>query len=66
MPHHFSLCYMAYLWYELQILYIFHRSYKLRRSGKTKLPDAIIAATALVYDLVLVSRNSPILKILAD
>jgi predicted nucleic acid-binding protein len=27
-------------------------------SGKKKLPDAIIAATALVYDLTLLSRNS--------
>jgi predicted nucleic acid-binding protein len=29
----------------------------IRREYKTKLPDAIIAATALVYDLILVSRN---------
>ena len=29
----------------------------LRKAKKMKLPDAIIAATALVYDLVLVSRN---------
>lgn len=25
---------------------------------KTKLPDAIIAATALVYDLILITRNT--------
>jgi predicted nucleic acid-binding protein len=29
----------------------------LRKVKKMKLPDAIIAATALAYDLVLVSRN---------
>jgi predicted nucleic acid-binding protein len=32
-------------------------SIEIRKKYKTKLPDAIIAATALVYDLVLVSRN---------
>jgi predicted nucleic acid-binding protein len=30
----------------------------IRQQHKTKLPDAIIAATALVYDLVLISRNT--------
>jgi len=30
----------------------------LRKNHKTKLPDAIIAATAIVYDLALISRNS--------
>ncbi|MBK8704770.1 MAG: PIN domain-containing protein [Saprospiraceae bacterium] len=30
---------------------------KLRKQYKIKLPDAIIAATALVYDLTLVTRN---------
>ncbi len=29
----------------------------IRKKNKTKLPDAIIAATALVYDLVLITRN---------
>lgn len=29
----------------------------IRKNHKTKLPDAIIAATALVYDLVVISRN---------
>ena len=29
----------------------------LRRNYRIKLPDAIIAATALVYDLVLLTRN---------
>lgn len=32
-------------------------SIDIRKKYKTKLPDAIIAATALVYDLVLLSRN---------
>lgn len=30
---------------------------EIRRSQKIKLPDAVIAATALVYDLTLISRN---------
>jgi len=30
----------------------------LRKEHKIKLPDAIIAATALVYDFVLISRNT--------
>jgi predicted nucleic acid-binding protein len=30
----------------------------LRKTHKIKLPDAIIAATALVYDLALISRNT--------
>lgn len=30
---------------------------KIRRAVKIKLPDAIIAATAIVYDLELLSRN---------
>lgn len=29
----------------------------IRKNFKIKLPDAIIAATALVYDLILISRN---------
>jgi len=33
-------------------------SIEVRKKHKTKLPDAIIAATALVYDLVLISRNT--------
>ncbi|MEP7079596.1 MAG: type II toxin-antitoxin system VapC family toxin [Ginsengibacter sp.] len=32
-------------------------SIEIRRKYKTKLPDAIIAATALVHALVLISRN---------
>jgi predicted nucleic acid-binding protein len=30
----------------------------IRQQHKTKLPDAIIAATALAYNLVLISRNT--------
>ncbi len=32
-------------------------SIAIRQTNKTKLPDAIIAATAMVYDLILVTRN---------
>ena len=32
-------------------------SIEIRKNHKTRLPDAIIAATALVYDLVVISRN---------
>jgi predicted nucleic acid-binding protein len=32
-------------------------SIDIRKKHKTKLPDAIIAATVLVYDLFLISRN---------
>ena len=32
-------------------------SIAIRKTHKTNLPDAIIAATALVYDLVLITRN---------
>lgn len=32
-------------------------SIDIRKKSKTKLPDAIITATALVYDLILLSRN---------
>ena len=30
---------------------------EIRKAHKLKLPDAIIAATAIVYDLTLISRN---------
>jgi predicted nucleic acid-binding protein len=33
------------------------KAIELRKKHKTKLPDAIIAATALVYDLALITRN---------
>ena len=31
---------------------------EIRKNHKTKLPDAIIAATAIVYDLVIITRNT--------
>ena len=37
---------------------------ELRKKYKTKLPDAIIAATAIVYDLILITRNTPDFKII--
>jgi hypothetical protein len=37
---------------------IANQTIKLRKKRKIKLPDAIIAATALVYNLTLISRNS--------
>src|SRR6185312_1890139 len=33
------------------------KSIEIRKNFKTKLPDAIIAATALINDLVLITRN---------
>lgn len=33
------------------------KTIELRRSHKIKLPDAIIAATAMVFDFTLISRN---------
>lgn len=37
---------------------IVNKTIEIRKTKKIKLPDAIIAATALVYDLVLISRNT--------
>jgi predicted nucleic acid-binding protein len=37
---------------------IIDKTIELRRKYKTKLPDAIIAATAIVNDLTLISRNT--------
>jgi len=34
------------------------KAIEIRRTYKTKLPDAIIAATAMVYNLRLISRNT--------
>ena len=34
------------------------KAIEIRKTYKTKLPDAIIAATALVYSLALVTRNT--------
>jgi len=41
---------------ELEQL-IKYKAVDIRKRHKIKLPDAIIAATALVYELILVSRN---------
>lgn len=38
------------------------RAIELRKAHKNKLPDAIIAATALVYDLTLITRNTNDIK----
>jgi predicted nucleic acid-binding protein len=37
---------------------IIEQTIVLKRNTKMKTPDAIIAATALVYDLVLITRNT--------
>ena len=37
---------------------IVDRAIEIRRSSRIKIPDAIIAATALVHDAVLVTRNT--------
>lgn len=36
---------------------IIEQTIKIRKTYKTKLPDAIIAATAMVHNLVLITRN---------
>lgn len=36
---------------------VINLSIDIRKQNKAKLPDAIIAATAIAYDLVLISRN---------
>lgn len=41
-------------------------SIELRRKGKIKLPDAVIAATALYGDFILVTRNSKDFKDVKD
>jgi predicted nucleic acid-binding protein len=42
------------------------QSINIRKSSKTKLPDAIIAATAIVYKLVLITRNVQDFKNIPD
>ncbi len=37
---------------------IVNKTIAIRKNKKMKLPDAIIAATALVYDLILITRNT--------
>ncbi|TAF75625.1 MAG: type II toxin-antitoxin system VapC family toxin [Bacteroidetes bacterium] len=38
--------------------FVVDESIEIRKKYKTKLPDAIIAATALVFDLTLITRNT--------
>ena len=38
----------------------------IRKNNKIKLPDAIIAATALIYDFTLVTRNTADFKNIQD
>ncbi|OYU94294.1 MAG: hypothetical protein CFE21_17065 [Bacteroidetes bacterium B1(2017)] len=38
----------------------------LRKKYKIKLPDAIIAATAIAYDLVIITRNLSDFKIVTE
>ena len=44
---------------------IINQTIILRRAHKIKLPDSIIAATALVFDLKLVTRNVPDFKMIS-
>jgi len=43
-----------------------HKTAELRREHKMKIPDAIIAATAIVYQLNLITRNTRDFKKIAD
>ena len=45
---------------------IVEQTIKLRQQYKTQLPDAIIAATALVNGLILITRNSKDFEHIAD
>ena len=45
---------------------VVNKTIYIRRQRKVKLPDAIIAATAGVYDLVLLSRNDKDFKKIDD
>jgi predicted nucleic acid-binding protein len=42
------------------------KTIEIRKANKMKLPDAVIAATALVHDLTLISRNDGDFKRIAD
>lgn len=37
---------------------VVRKTIELRKNHKIKLPDAIIAATALIYDLTVLTRNT--------
>lgn len=41
---------------------VIDKTIEIRKASKTKLPDAIIAATALASNLVLITRNIPDFK----
>jgi|APTNR8051073442_1049403.scaffolds.fasta_scaffold16418_3 tRNA(fMet)-specific endonuclease VapC len=45
---------------------IVDKAIEIRRFQKIKLPDAVIAATALVYDYTLVSRNDADFRRISD
>jgi predicted nucleic acid-binding protein len=45
---------------------IVSKTIEIRKTRKIKLPDAIIAATAIVHDLTLVSRNDSDFKKISD
>ncbi|MBS1530660.1 MAG: type II toxin-antitoxin system VapC family toxin [Bacteroidetes bacterium] len=45
---------------------IIEQTIQIRRNNKIKLPDAIIAATAIVNDLTLLTRNSEDFKNISD
>jgi predicted nucleic acid-binding protein len=45
---------------------IIERTIAIRQQHKTKLPDAIIAATALVHNLTLITHNTADFKNIAD
>ena len=42
-----------------------YKTADLRKQHKIKLPDAIIAANALIYDLILITRNTSDFKTIA-
>ncbi|MDX2196235.1 MAG: type II toxin-antitoxin system VapC family toxin [Cytophagales bacterium] len=44
--------------YDTINTHIITKTIAIRQEYKTKLPDAIIAATALVYDFTLITRNN--------
>ena len=45
---------------------VIYKTLQLRQQYKIKTPDAIIAATALIYSLILISRNTTDFKIIND
>ena len=43
-----------------------HKTAEIRKQHRIKLPDAIIAASAIVYNLILISRNVTDFRDIAD